>query len=419
MRSSKLWMTTALSAAVGCGLLVASPVAGLASAVPSRAAAKPAAHPAGFFVTGVGEVVAGTAQSALVHDSSGGNYVVTTKRRLSVSGDRGHGIYATRQPGATAWTRTEVPGLRPLAGLRLQELMNGTGSEVDVVIYECDGVYETQAPLKDTQLPPPTLVQAADTCAHPRSAPAASAPPIAKTVAFSTDGLGGLGVLLDAPVAPPNNRPEILFGSWPGPFNSYAEGIPPTDGFVPLLVTLAATTRKVVVIGKGMSGANQAIFETEFHGVFDDGGTWTTPVKIASLGSPTRDYTVESVAALHGKIWVGLLKPHTATSAPNAPTLFVAHTCGNGLWFSPTQMRNTTGQDTALRLVFNNNTGTLHAAFTRNNPAAPVAKSGIMVEARINGTWQTPKFLTHWAHDYTQQLTLTANGHAVIGYNQR
>jgi hypothetical protein len=416
MRSNRLWISTALSAAVCCGLLVASPVADIASAAPSRPAAKPAAHPVGFFVTGAGQAVAGTAPSALVHDGNGGNHVVTVRQDLSVSGDRGHIVYETRQFGAKTWTRTEVSGLRPLAGVRLQELLSD--GQLIVLIYQCNGVYETQLPLNGPRLPPLTLVQAAHNCGHPRSAPAASAPPIAQALA-GPDGWD-MGVLLEAAVPPPSNRPVMLYGEHAGPFQAYAEGIPATDGFVPLMTTLDQTTGKIIVVGKGMSGGNQAIFEVAgYNGVYDDGGVWTTPVKIASLGSPTRDYTVQSVAARGAKVWVGLGKPHTATSPPNAPTLFLAHTTGTGVWLAPGKMPHTTGQDSALRLAFNNTTGTLHTAFTRSNPAAPVTNSGIMAESLLNGTWQTPRFLTHWIHDYTQQLDVTASGHIVLGYNQR
>jgi hypothetical protein len=409
---------TALAAALACGLLVASPVAGIASAVPSRAAAKPAAHPVGFFVTGAGQAVTGTAQSALVHDGNGGNHVVTVRQDLGVSGDRGHIVYRTRQFGAKAWTRTEIPGLRRLVGLRLQALISSDGDRVIVVIYQCNGVYVTQTSVTGTRLPTPTLVRGARSCAHPRSAPAASAPPIAQA-AVGVDGWN-IGVLLEAPyLYSPPHLPFMFYGDFDTAFNAHDEPIPPTDGFVPLLMTLDQPTGKIVVIGKGMSGRDQAIFETTgYNGVRFDGGVWTTPVKIASLDSPSRDYTVESVTARGAKIWVGLLKPHTASSPANAPTLFLAHTTGSR-WFSPAQMSHTTGQDTALRLAFNNTTGTLHTAFTRSNPAAPVTNSGIMAESLLNGTWQTPRFLTHWIHDYTQQLDVTASGHIVIGYNQR
>jgi hypothetical protein len=416
MKRTRRTTITTLAAALACGVLVVSPSVGTAVAAPGHSAATPAAHPAGFFVTGVGQAVAGTAQSAFVHDGNGGNHVVTVRQDRSVSGDRGHIVYATRQRGATAWTRTEIPGLRPLAGLRLQALMSSEGGEVVVVIYQCNGVYETETTLTGARLPTPIRVLAARNCRHPGSAPIASAPPIAQA-ATGVDGWD-LGVLLATPYI--SSRPVMFYGDFKGPFTTHDESMPVTDRFVPLLMTLDQATGKIVVIGKGMSGHDQAIFETTgYNGVHRGEGVWTKPVKIASLNSPTRDYTAQAVTARGAKIWVGLLKPHTATSPPNAPTLFLTHTAGSGRWSSPAQMPHTTGQDTALRLAFNNTTGTLHTAFTRSNPAAPASDSGIMAESLLNGSWQTPRFLTHWIHDYAQQLDITDSGHIVIGYNQR
>jgi hypothetical protein len=422
MKRSRLTTFTTLVAALGCGLLVASPVAGLASAVPSRAVAKPAAHPAGFFVTGKGRVAATSSSGALVRDSHGGEHVVTTRRALAASGDRGHVIYSTRQPGAKHWTTHELPGLRPMGRINIEAHLTWDSAHVFVVLYQCDGVYETEVSLAGTRLPTPSLVQTANTCPNPGSLPAASAPPIAE--AFPKPGFSDpkqISVLLDDPAQ--GNKPALFSGPPAGPFKA-SDALPTADGFVPQQMTIDRDTGRIVAIGSGISDGNRAIYETTCTSEFcaerlpaDYGSSWSALTKIASLGSPTNDYRVESVAAFDAAIWVGLLKPRDPAS-PTRPTLYLVHHAKYGGWIGAVRLPHTTGQDTALQLAINPRTGSPLAAFTRRNPAATVAKSGIMVDTRLAGRWQL-KFLTHWAHDYTQSLTSTGKRRAVIGYIQR
>jgi hypothetical protein len=416
MRSTPLKWGIAALASISAGLAVAAPIASWAI-TPSHPAARPAsAHPVGFFVTDGGQVTKGTATAALVRDRDGGEHVVTVKQDLAVSGDRGHVVYLTRTHKARLWTRTVVPGLRPLGGIRLETHISYSGAHIFAVLHQCNGVYVTEATLRSNRLPTPTLVQSADTCASPASPPAASAPPIS---AATAPYIGEVSVLLDDPAH--GNQPALFMGPAGGPFNP-EEAIPVADGFIPRQLAIDSRHGELVVVGTGMSGGDQAIYETSAAYY---GDPWKPLRKIASLGSPTTDYTIESVAVggrnqtgRDGTVWVGLQKPRHPGS-PKGHTLYLAQSASNGQWFGAAPFPNTTSLDTALVLATNPRTGTLHAAFTRVDPTSPTKNSGIMVEACPKGDCQAPHFLTHWAHDYAQDLTLTSKGHEIVGYAQR
>ena len=409
MTSSGVRWITAIVAGVGCCLLGSIPT-GAVAAPSAPSAASAAAHPAGFFVTGQGRVAVTNNQAALVRDTHGGQHVLTSIRSSTVAGDKGHILYVTRLPGKTHWLTHEIPGLRPLAGLKIEEHLSYSGSRVFAVLYECDGVFVTDASRIATRLPEPSLVQAANNCSSPGSSPAASAPPTADAV--DLPGTAEIGVLLPDPAQA--NRPAIFSGTPGGTFTP-GTAIPDTDGFTPLQMTIDEWNGRITVIGEGTDGTSKGIYDVSMYYY---GSAWSNPVKIASLASPTSDYTVESVVAFKSAIWVGLLRPHGPTTHPTH-VLYLVHGNSNGQWFGAVPLTHTTGQDTALSLVINQSTDHLHAAFTRVDPAAPAKKSGIMVQARFNGKWQAPKFLTHWYHDYTDQITLTSKGTAVIGYAQR
>jgi hypothetical protein len=416
MRSTRGRCTTALmAAAIGCGLVAAAPTGALAApaghAPSSHAKPAAVAHPDGFYVTGeTPPAVAGDSPSALVRDKEGRQHIVTVKRSPSAPG-QGHILYLTRSPSEKHWLVREIPGLRPLGGIQVEEHLGWDEVSVFIVLYQCNGVFVTDASLAATRMPEPTLVQAANNCSSPGKTPTASAPPIADAAGLPGAG-DTVGIILPDPSQ--SNQPALFTGQPGGTFTAepvYTEA----DGFVPVQMTVDAWTGRITVVGAGTNGTDKGIYEVSK--LYYE-STWGAITRIAGLASATSDYTIESVTAYKGATWVGLLKPHPV-GRPLKNSLYLVQGLTNGQFFGALPLPHSTGQDTALVLTINQGTNHLHAAFTRVNPAAPAKKSGIMVEARFGGKWQTPKFLTHWDRDYTDALTLTAKGQAVIGYVQR
>jgi hypothetical protein len=424
MRASRIWFCGTLTATMGSVFLATTPVAGMAGA-DDHAALKPRKHASGFFVTGQGRVTTGTAPTAFVRDFRGGEHLVTTKRDPAAAGNQGHVLYLTRQPGAKRWTTRVLPGLRPLNGIQLEAHEATLRSALFVALHQCNGVFVTETTLRQTQLSAPTLVQAADGCAKPSPVRIASAPPI--SMATYVD-LKTIGVIRPDPALA--NSPTLFIGHPGGPYSpeSVATGdpvravdpLPNTNGFVASQVTIDNATGRLVAVGEGMSGGARAIYVTTQPYNYRAPAYWKAPTKIASLGSPTRDYAIEGVAAWNGKVWVGLRKPPAAGTSPRH-TLFIARNGNHGKWYDAMPLPHTTGHDTALRLLINPTTEALHVAFTRINPNAPTKLSGIMVESLSHGKWHTPRFVTHGSHDYAQVISLapfTGHARAVIGFTR-
>lgn len=403
--SSHRNVCTRLLAVAASGLLLT-----VVGAQAGHAAASASAHPKGFFVTGQGRVTSTPNPSALVRDPNGGLHVITSVRSPSATGDRGHIVYITRQPGQKHWLSHPIPGLRPLAGIRVEEHLNFAGNRVFAVIYECDGIYAMDTTLKSSRMPEPSLMQPLDTCDHPGGATGGSAPPTARAVPLPSGG--EIGVLLPDPAQ--DNRLAIFTGS-PGSTFTPDTAIPTANGFAPKQMTIDQWSGRITIIGLGTDGTNVGIYDIS-RPWWEP--TWTAPVRIATLNGTSNNYQIQSVVAYKSSVWVGLLKASNAGSHPRTG-LYLVHGDSSGQWSGAIALPHSTSHDTALRLAINLTTNHLHAAFTRVNPVSHVKKSGIMTEARFDGRWHQPKFFTHWYRDYANQLTLTTKGHAVISYVQR
>jgi hypothetical protein len=408
MRSTRVRSITALLACIGCGLFVSAPIGALAApAAHSVASAK--SHPVGFFITGQGEITKGSNASALVRDSNGGEHVVTSVVSKTASGDRGHLVYLTKAPGTSKWIKHAIPGLQPMAGgIQVEEHLSLYRPRVFAVFYECNGVYVSDASYTATRLPKPTLVKSEDNCTSP---PPAVSGPINDAIALP-GGDDQIGVLLPDPNQ--SNDPTLYTGSPGGTFTPQP-ALPTTDSFVPSMVTIDAQDGKITVVGQGSDGTNEGVYVvTKPYYV----STWSTPTLIASMSLPTQDFTIQSVTANNGATWVGLRKPRV-TGVTQKYSLFVDHGTSTGQWIGAVHLPHSILGDSALVLSINADTGNLHAAFTRAVATSKTKKSGIITEARVSGKWTDVKFLTHWYHDRTAEITYTASGHAVVGYTQR
>jgi hypothetical protein len=354
----------------------------------------------GFYVAdqkSSARVTSSLAPAAVIDDSAGITHVVTTIKSPSGSGDQGRIVYYSRDKGATKWRSHAVPGLRPLAGgIKVQAGLSTDGNRVWAVFYECDGVFAASASVHAKRLPVPTRVQSADTCAT--ATPRTIEPPIAQAV-------GGFGSLISVLLPDPAqlNNPAIWTGH-PGSTFTPGPALPTTDSFVPTQITLSSGDEDFLAIGQGSDGVNQGVYVTKL-----EGNTWTAPTLIASLNSPTSDYRVESIVAIRGATYVGLARPGSHGG------LFLVHGTSDGQWGGVIRLPHTTKSDTSLRLDVNQDTGHLHAAYTRHGSKK---KAGIVQQARTKG-WQKPKYYSHSGRDVAQQLVFNKAGQAVIGYLHR
>jgi hypothetical protein len=413
MRSNhSRWRTALIAGAAATGLLVAAPVA--AQAAHTSAAAK--AHPHGFFVTGAGQATTSSNPSAFLRDLHGGLHVLTTVRSPSASGDRGQIVYSTKKPGAKHWVTHAVPGLRPLAGgVQVEEHLTNNGTELFAVFYECDGVFVTDAKVTTTRLPEPTLAQATHNCSTAKSTVKAGSPPIAKAISVPF-GNTSIGILLRDPAN--HNAATVFIGGVAGTFAPYTT-LPTTDHFNPVMLSNHPASDYMTVVGTGRAGGVLGIYSTT-DSLFDSG--WTPLTLLATLDSPTRDYTIESLDTGRTSAWVGLQRPlnkHGVTKH----TLYIdhgTHLYSSGRWTGAFPLPHSTGRDGGLVLTINVATSHPHAAFTRVNTASKAKKSGIMFEDLLGaGGWSKPKFLTHWYLDHADQMAITSTAKTIIGYDQR
>jgi hypothetical protein len=404
MRSSRIGRIVAITATLGVGLVMSVPVGAVAGSVRPVAAASHQ-HPIGFFITGEGRV-GNTRPAVLLQGRRGGQHIVTVRRDRHVTGNRGHVVYRTRRPGAKHWISTVVPGLHPMAGLRVEAHPVSNDRQVLAVVYGCDGVFATQTGARATRLPRLTLVAPVDTCGGPTTN--TQDPPLAN----ATDVAGGpIGVLLPDPAR--GNRIALWRGSARGPFTP-KHTLPTADHFVPAMIVHDRNGgRTVVAVGYGDDGTHRGIYvTTSFFAT-----RWSKPTEIATLNSAKRSYIIDAVAADAGFITVGLSLPRKLRQP-----LFTDTGDEAGEWTGAVPIPHSTSRDRSLRLAYNDASGHLHAAFTRINASSRA--SGIMTEKLLSTqdrapSWTEPRFLTHGFLDIADQITFNANGGAVIGYTQR
>ncbi|HEX3824676.1 MAG TPA: hypothetical protein VHV79_09455 [Mycobacteriales bacterium] len=402
MRTSRARTAGALLTGLGAALLIAAPTGAVAAQHSHATSSKKPAHPAGLFVSEQGRITKAATPSAFLRDFNSTQHIVTSV--ASTTPGKSRVVYLTRRSKAGKWTSHAIPGLRPSAGkIQIEAHLSPDGRHVYVVFYECDGVFASAAGINAVRLPEPTQITATtNTCGRPNASN--DNPPIARSMVFPYNDMG---VLL------PDPAQDNKIALWKGlPNTGFVPGaaLPTTDGFTPVQIT-TGTSGQVVVIGTGMDGANQAIYT-----VMKDpyGSTWSAPVKLATLNSPTSDYTIEALTSYRYSTWVGLYRPRGSSGRTH--TLFLDHGTASG-WLGVVPMAHTTTHDSSLRLVYNEGTGHLHAAFTRVDPASKSKKSGIMQQTLIK-SWAKPKFVTHWYRDVAAQLTFTNGGHTILSYYQ-
>lgn len=386
-----------------CGAAIAVPSGALAASNHHGAAAKHP-HGKGFYVADQQKTLKVTSNlepAALVEDGIGNRHIVTFARSASASGNQGHIVYYTRVSGKhTKWKSHNVPGLRPLDGVQVQTGLSANGNRVFAVFYQCDGVYVADASLKTTRMPVPSLVQSSDNCDSAQ--PANLDPPIAHAVALPFSH--GIGVLLPDPAQ--LNQPAVWTGK-PGETFSPGPALPVSNGFVPEQIDVDPTNGVITAVGTGNDGVNEGIYVTKLVG-----NSWTSPREVASLDSPTADYTIEALSTFHRSTYVGLSRSN-ATGTAHQAGLFTVHGTKSGQWGGTIRLTHSKPSDTSLRLFYNPDTGHLHAAFTRHSPHK---KAGILQQTRGDHGWNKPKVYSHSGRDVAQQITISLAGLGVVGY---
>jgi hypothetical protein len=411
LSSARTRKLAALAVCACAGVFMAAPQA-LAAPHPTGAVPAPApALPHGFFEsTGATTTRITSSQwpAALLRDGKGGQHLITTVHKTAKEFQI---VYLTRKPGATHWTSHAVRGLRPDAtAIEVEAHLNVSGIRIFVVLYQCNGEYVTDAPIGSARLPKPPLVRASAKCSEADSDNAAAPadnPPVERAVAL---GAREVGVLEESKTA--------SWSVWEGKVGAaFVAGpaLPTAHQFRPQQISRDPSTGRIVVDGYGFVGNHGAVYVVT---LMPGSSTWTAPKRIALAQSTNvrTDFVLDSLTSLHAATYVGL---ENATASASGHGLFIVRRNKSGQWTHPAGIPHTTAFDSGLRLAASPRSGHLHAAWTRNDPGSKTTLSGVMQEVHNAEGWTKPTFFSHDSLDIVDEITITAAGHAIIGYQQR
>lgn len=412
MRSTRIrWAAAGFTCLTGGAIALAAIGPAAASSGHHSSPAKKVHHADGFFVVdrnGKQQKVEdyGT-PSALVRDDQGREHLVTTKPSKG-NPTKGNIVYLTRETDKSSWKSHAIPGKINLSGgVQVEAFQTFGDRRIAAVFHECSGTYVSDAPVGASRLSEPGLVAPADNCASPPSV--TDNPPVA---------LSGNPVSREVSVLLPGTLTNTfaLYTGTPSASPDFTAGIPlPTiNNFVPEQVAIDPVYGNKVVVGTGSDGTDEGIYVTTQS---QYGTTWTDPVEIASLSSPTSNYKIEAAQTYNRHTFIGLSKPSNGKHLKHS--LFLVKGTPSGQWSGTLALVHSNGYDHNLRFEVNTGTSHLHAVWTRIVPGHKSGKSGLMHEAQTTTGWQKPFYVTHWYHDIATDITLDPAGHPFIGFNQR
>jgi hypothetical protein len=394
------------------GAIAAAPITASAAAHhgPAKKHHPKVSHAHGLYVatrTGASTKVEhyGTS-SAFVRAPNGDEHVVTTKANAG-NANRGHLVYLTRHASASKWNSHAIPGTRALnGGVQIEAHLSQDGRRVFAVIYECDGVFVTDATAGAARLPEPTQVVSEDQCADPTTS--RSNPPVqlAGNLFSAT-----IGILLPDPA---QDGVDAIFSGTPTGGFTPGVAVPTTDSFQPVMAAIDPDFGNIVVVGTGSDGVHQGIYEVSQRRFAD---SWSGPTLVASMNSATTDYRVEAVQTYARHVYIGLSRPVAQGTHP-AHTLFLVRGQPSGQWLGAVPLPHSNSHDRDLRLAVNTATRHVHAVWTRVVASSRSKKSGLIHTAQGKSGWLKPVQLTHWYRDVATQISLDQNGHPYVGYNQ-
>jgi hypothetical protein len=400
-------------AATGALLLSAGPV--------SATSAKAARPKPGLYVTGEAAVSSTAHPTAYVVDTHNREHLVTLTPNAIHTGDDTV-VYRTRPLGAKHWTVHDAPTLINGTGSpRVEELVDPSSGNIEVVVYTCDGVYAAEAHSSAGRLPEFTTVTTEDGCATASAAPSPFLVQ-AGVIGDPNDYTDVLGILVPDQTT---TGTWDLFEGTPGSTFSDVSALPTADSFVPTqIVTAFNYSRYASVVGYGVdSSGDEGVFLSKLTWSWNSSAgqyepAWSNPTEVATLGATDSDFVIESMTDYAGTIDVALYAA-PGSFAGQKHTLFIQEGDKSGQWSGAIALQHTTLHDKNLIIVRNLDTGTMHATFQRaitSSKTAKTANSGVMKEYHRKGNWSTPAFMTHWFKDQPLQASLDTNDKLHVEY---
>jgi hypothetical protein len=360
----------------------------------------------GLHVTGAGTVIPGTdvassdvassaPRTAFVRDSSGTEHVLAIVGGPTAAQNQLE--YLTRPSGATHWT-TDTGPLTTAGGYQtVFATLSNDGAHVFLFAYACNGIYTAEVATTSSHLPTFALAMSTSNCSFG----------VTPTLVDATALPGGQAALLLAPQGPGYPSVAVDLGQPGGAFTAAAAL--PHSGAIPEAIAEDASTAELVVAAVARQTHHLYVWTSG-----SDGTTWNARV---TLVTGIRPIQIDSLAAAHGKVWIGF--EHGV-----ARKLFTEHSTRAGGWSQPNRLPHSVALDIDLRLAINPLDGHVHAVFNRGFYTAfdsgfrkkDTYPGGVMHEELVDGKWSALRQLTHWYDDMPTQLTLTAHGHPIVSY---
>jgi hypothetical protein len=340
-----------------------------------------------FHVTGSGPDIPQSVYGALNRDQLGDEHVIAVRRPNTSSQDYAV-TYLTRLRGQRDWSARRVAGIPLLTGsVSMLATTTPSGADVFVVANACDSgtVYVGEASLRARR--------------------------VRMTASYSTtngDECGGVtAATYQGATALPHHRFALLERD-PSPGPAVAIGTVGSTLPAPtVLPNPGGVTIDESVIEEDASSGELVVVASTSEGVFawrkPSGGPWSMPTRVAPVA---KDYRVDSMTIDKRNVAVGL------DYARNGG-VYVARRTARGHWSTPARLPHSVGADNNLIVAFNPSTGHLHAAFNRERAHGG---GGIFETTYLHGRWQPRRHITTKYGDEPQEITVTKQGHAVIGY---
>lgn len=399
-------------------IATAAMVGGTVLSLCAVSAATPSRHhkPApkiGLFVAHEPRITPNTAPASYVVDSR--NYEHFVQFREGATGD-GHIAYYSRKLKARSWTMHTAPGGFDLTGHPRLEF-SAEGSNLYLVAYTCKGVYAVLFADSAQRLPQFTQVSSVSDCN-------ASSTPQTMSAVFD-DILYNQNLHVIVPDAEVDGQWDVLLGR-PGAGFTQVTTVPRDHGFVPTQYLGNPNGAGGEVIGRGIDAeGNKGVYETAESYHWDSAtmkyvDDWTDLTEVATLGSPTIDYTVESASFYGDLLDLGLYLP--AGSRGQKHTLFIDERDATDQWSSPIPVPRTGMHDHNLILTTSPETAKLRATWERSIGSPRTARrtsSGIITERRLTSGWTPAVQESHWWNDVPLTVSYDRTGLPHFFYLQR
>jgi hypothetical protein len=356
-----------------------------------------------FHVTGNGPALPELRLGALTRDHKGGEHV-SAIRRLNPSSQQFKVSYLVRRPGSHHWTDHRVPG-SPAVDIDsdLTTLLSPSGKRVITVIDNCDAdqLALTATSIHSRRLPKPT-----------------------SALPGTTYGCGNNDTYLQyvGAAALPHGKAALLFSDPQSPTGTGSSlvsiGKPgrafPTPVALPNPVALQL--RAEAITRDPQTGELTVVADDESGGVVawtkQPGNAWPSPTVVAAETSKV-NYTTTGVTAAKGRISVALQRV-SAGAGDQYDALALVERSSKGHWSPPAKLPRTSTIDGDLLLLANPNTGHLHAAYNARSPH----HAGLIHRSRVGGAWSKRRYLTRNFRDEPEEITLTKQGHPIVGYQR-